>query len=452
MSLIAETTNPLLLQALQAKLQKRGQPEGAMGSLAPVALRLGLIQHSMKPRIVAPQLLICAADHGLAVDGLHVAPGHQTDELVRSIVSGQAPVSALARHAGLALTVVDCGVASRIAPHDRLLLRKIAHGTRNARVSPAMSLDQAHAAIRAGMEIGDSLKGNLVACAGLGVGSIESAALVLSRLTEVPLRDLVSSGPDMNPEMLAHLMGLLQHAQARHRDVTDPVEVLAAFGGFETGVMVGVMLVAASKRHLILVDGLAACAALKVASMIAPAVTDYCVFCRSSGHEALDHSLLALQASALLDLGLNTLDGTGACLSWLLVRVAGALLSDTETEPDRPHGPAEPAAQPLAPGGRSAPAAVAAAAASLASLAAAVGAASDSGGLLPAAVAPRSRPAPDADVPVSVPEQAMNLLSQRWPGDPGAAAPDRASFEPPSGAKTHDDAEDGNPTVPDGLG
>ena len=63
----------------------------------------------------------------------------------------------------------------------------------------AMSLDQAHAAIRAGMEIADSLPGNVIACAGIGVGAHESAALVLSRLADAELRDLLISGPSMRP-------------------------------------------------------------------------------------------------------------------------------------------------------------------------------------------------------------------------------------------------------------
>ena len=123
--------------------------------------------------------------------------------------------------------------------HERLLMRKIAHGTRNARVGPAMSVDQAQAAIRAGMEIGQSLPGNVLACAGLGVGSHESAALILSRLTGAPVRELLLAHPQMDPNLLTHLLAVTQGAQGRHRDVTDPVEVLAAFGGFDIAMMTG---------------------------------------------------------------------------------------------------------------------------------------------------------------------------------------------------------------------
>ena len=249
-----------------------------------------------------------------------------THEQVAQLLSGQLPVSVFARIQGLELSVVDCGVAEMVAPHDRLIRRKIAHGTRNSRVGLAMSVDQAHAAIRAGMEIGDTLRGNLVAVAGIGVGAHESAALVLSRLTDTPVRDLIVSGPSMNPELLNHLMSIVQAAQAKHRDVTDPVEVLAAFGGFEVAVMVGVLLVAASKRHLIMIDGMSACAALLVASRIATPATDYCVFCRSHSHRGLDQALNLFRASALLELGMESTDGTGAALAWPLVKSAAALL------------------------------------------------------------------------------------------------------------------------------
>ena len=105
--------------------------------------------------------------------------------------------------------------------------------------------------------------------------------------------------------------------------------------------MVGVMLVAGSKRHLIIVDGLPACAALMVAARIAPAVTDYCVYCRSHSHQGLDQALKLFHASALLELGMESTDGTGATLAWPLLRSAAALLTEV-AEGEEP-GPTQPA-------------------------------------------------------------------------------------------------------------
>jgi nicotinate-nucleotide--dimethylbenzimidazole phosphoribosyltransferase len=339
-SLIAPTANPLMERALRDKLARRSETAGSLGELEPLAVRIGLIQNTLKPRFRDPQLVLFAADNGLAVEGPPMAPGQSTAERVWQALKGHLPVSAFAATQQIGLSVVDRGVAERLPPHDRLLLRKIAHGSRNARVGPAMSLEQAHAAIRAGMEIGQSLPGNVLACAGLGVFGNECAALILSRLSGAPTRELLQAGPQMDPALLTHLLVLTQGAQGRHRDAVDPVEVLAAFGGFDIAMMAGAMLVAAGRRHLVMVDGLPACAALMVAARIASAVTDYCVFCRSHGHQGLDYAHNLFHASALLELGMESIDGTGATLAWPLLRAAASLL--TELSDGEEPGPSRP--------------------------------------------------------------------------------------------------------------
>ena len=341
-SLVNPTSNPALERALREKLVRRQEAGGALGELEPLAVRIGLMQNTLKPRLREPQLMIFAADHGVAVDGVDNSSGlrvRSTNETVRMILTNQLPLTVFARAQQMRVTVVDCGMADDPPVHDRLLLRKIAHGTRNTRVAMAMTLEQAHAAMRAGMEIGDKLRGNATVLAGVGVGAQESAALVLSRLANSPIRDLIISGPDMDTGRLTHLMAVMLGAQARHRDITEPVEVLAAFGGFEVAVMVGVMLMAASKRHLLMIDGLPACAALMAASRIAPAVTDYCVFCRSHHHRGLDQALNLFSASALLELGMEATDGTGATLAWPLVRSAAALLTEVADQTDSSPAP-----------------------------------------------------------------------------------------------------------------
>ena len=343
-SLIAPTSNPLLERSLVEKLARRADAAGSLGELVPLAVRIGLMQNSLKPRFRDPQLVVFASDHGIAVDGIDPTARHQTAAQVKQLLTGRLPLSVFARIQQIGLTVVDCGVAQDIEAHDRLLMRKIAHGTRNARVTAAMSLEQAHAAMRAGMEIGDSLRGNVLMCAGIGVGAHFSAAMVLSRLADAPLRDLLASGPAMDVDMLDRQVATANVALARHRELTEPVEVLAGLGGFEIAMMVGVMLVAASKRHLLMIDGMAACAALMLASRIASPVTDYCVFCRSHPHRGLDKALHLFRASALLELGLNSVDGTGATLAWPLVRNAAALL--TEVADGEDPGPTQPAPLP----------------------------------------------------------------------------------------------------------
>ena len=339
-SLVSPTSHPTLQKALEDKLAKRLIAGRSLGQLDALAIRLGLLQGTLSPRFQDPQLLIFAADHGLAVDGIVALEGQQTQHLVQLMLDGRMPLSMFARAQSVELAVIDCGISENLQSHEQLLMRKIAHGTRNSRVTSAMSLDQAHAAMRAGMELGNKLRGNATMLAGVGVGSHESAAMLLARLTDTPIRDLLSSGPSMSKESLSHSMKIVRGAQARHRAVADPVEVLAALGGFEVAVMVGVMLMAAGRRHLLMIDGMAACAALMLASRIATPVTDYCVFCRSHGHRGLDKALHLFRASALLELGMDSTDGTGATLAWPLVRSAAALL--TEVADGEDPGPSRP--------------------------------------------------------------------------------------------------------------
>lgn len=350
-SLIAPTANPLLERALHDRFARRRVESGNFGELEPLALRLALMKNTLKPRLHDPQLVIVAGDHGLAVEGLAGHDGASSSDEARRILDGRAPVTALAGSQGMALSVVDAGLAERLPAHERLLVRKIAHGTRNTRLVQAMSVEQAQAALRAGMEIGESLPGNVIACAGLGVGSEVASALVLSRLGALQARELLLGNSRLDPSKHSRLAVLAQTALARHRDASDPIEVLAAFGGFEIAMLSGLMLSAAQQRRLVMVDGIAACTALMVASRIAAAVTDYCLFCRSQRQLGLDAALRLFHSSAMLELNLDTTDGSGAAMSWPLVRAACALLTDVVDSDDV----AAPAASLLSLGGEQAP-------------------------------------------------------------------------------------------------
>jgi nicotinate-nucleotide--dimethylbenzimidazole phosphoribosyltransferase len=336
--LVAPIDNPMLQQALEQKLERHSAVSGRLGELEPLAVRVGLMQNSLKPAFATPQIVVFAADHGLAVEGIGTARQRSTGQQVRALLSQQVPLSVFAHLQGLALSVVDSGIAEAIQPHPRLLARKIAHATRNAHAGPAMSQEQAQAAVRAGMEIARALPGNVIACAGIGVGATESAALVLARLSGADVLELAGLDRRASNVAAEPLLAVLHAVQMRHRDVIEPLAVLAAFGGFEAAMMVGLMLVAASERRLVIVDGIPACAALMVASRIAPAVTDYCLHCRSHGDKGLDATLALFQTSALLELGIETVDGTGATLAWPLVRSAAALLAEVEDAGASPQG------------------------------------------------------------------------------------------------------------------
>jgi nicotinate-nucleotide--dimethylbenzimidazole phosphoribosyltransferase len=325
--LIPPLANASLERELRARLRHVSDPSGPLEPLERLAVQLGLIQNRVDPHFSNARLIIFASDHGLVVDSVAGTETRSTAATVECLVTEQLPLASLARLQGLSLMVVDSGIAEAVESHEHVHARKIAHGTRNPRHGKAMSIEQVHAAIRAGIELGESLDGNAVACAGIGVGSAESAALVLSALSKVPVPEFLDALPAMPQGHFEHRVLVLESARQRHVELTDPIELLAALGGFDTAMMVGLMLSAAARCFVIIPDGLPACAALLVASAVAPAVVEYCVHTRSNHHRGLNRALSLFDASVGVSVDMDAIDGTGATLVWPLISAAASLLS-----------------------------------------------------------------------------------------------------------------------------
>ena len=323
--------NPRQDEALALRLRQRldglTKPLGALGRLEALALQVGLLQGRPDPTLHAPQLLVFAADHGLARQGVSAYPQDVTWQMVENMLAGGAAINVLARQHGLALTVVDAGVAYTFGPRAGLVDAKHGAGTADASRQAAMSQDQAIQAMRGGAGLLQGLPGNAVLFGEMGIANTASAALLLARLHGVPLHTATGRGTGLDDAGLAHKQAVLARALARAPEAHSTLAVLAEFGGFEIAMMAGAMLAAAADRRVILVDGFIVGAALLVAHGLAPAVLDACVFAHCSaeaGHVAL---LAALAAKPLLDLGLRLGEGSGAALAWPLLASSLQLLA-----------------------------------------------------------------------------------------------------------------------------
>lgn len=338
---IAATTDTLLEHSVMQRLVPEGVPEHALGRMEALVLQLARIQNNRgQPfdQIVfdAPQLVVFAADHGVADEGMSDLAQSMTCEHVLQLLLGAAPVNALAQMHGVELTVVDAGVASHIElPDDAvrkapLLRRKIGYGTRNLMMGPAMSQEQAVSALHAGMDVVRHLPGNVIALGDVGVANNVSASLLLSRLCGVPLSDACATddfqAAGLEDAQQPRRLEKLSAAATRHRKALGPLDALAALGGFEIAMMVGAMLQAASERRVVLVDGYVAGAAALVARSLMPAVADYLVFAHRSAEGGHRLMLIHLQAQPLLDMGMRMGQGTGALLAWPLLLAAQGLL------------------------------------------------------------------------------------------------------------------------------
>lgn len=325
---IEATANAALAAKLQHKIDFKTKPLGALGQLENLALQLGLIQRAETLTFDAPQMLVFAADHGVATEGVSAFPQAVTMQMVANMLAGGAAINVLARQHGFALQVVDAGVASDLPDHPQLIKRKIAHGTHNLATGPAMTAHQLHAALQSGSDVLQALPGNVVAFGEMGIANTSPAALLLHRLAGVSIDDATGRGTGLTDPQLLHKQAVLSQAAALHCAALAPLDALAALGGFEIAMMTGAMLQAASEHRVILVDGFIAGSAALVACAVAPAAKDYMVFCHRSAERGHHLMLAHLKARPLLDLDMRLGEGTGALLAWPMVQSAALLMNE----------------------------------------------------------------------------------------------------------------------------
>ena len=322
------TTTSTLAARVQHRIDRKTKPLGALGRLEALALQLALVQQCETPQLHAPQLVVFAADHGIAAQGVSAYPQAVTVQMVANMLAGGAAVSVLARQHGLALTVVDCGVAQPLAPQPGLHLARVCDGSADSTQAPALTDAQCQAALDNGAALLRRLPGNVLLLGEMGIANTSPAALLMARLTGLPLAACVGRGTGLDDAGLAHKTAVLQRALDRHAGVQGVQPLLAALGGAEIATMAGAVLQAARERRVVVVDGFITTAAVAVAAALEPAVLPCCVFAHGSAEHGHGRWLQALGVQPLLDLGLRLGEGSGAALAWPLLQSAVLLLDE----------------------------------------------------------------------------------------------------------------------------
>jgi nicotinate-nucleotide--dimethylbenzimidazole phosphoribosyltransferase len=324
--------NATLAAAIAQKIDTKTKPLGSLGQLETLAQQIALVQQTLTPALRQPHVLVFAADHGIAQAGVSQYPPEVTHQMVRNFASGGAAINVFCRQNGLGLTIVDAGVRGSFSDLPAVRDEKLAEGTCNFLHEPAMSPDQCADAFQRGARLTDELHAagcNVLGLGEMGIGNTSSAAVLMHLLTGQPLAECVGRGTGLDAAGLARKLATLAQAVEAHPHVgTDPLAVLATFGGFEIAQLCGALLRAAELRMLLLIDGFIASAALLVAARLAPEVLAYCVFCHESDEQGHRLLLAELGGQPLLRLGLRLGEGTGCALAYPLVQAAVSFLNE----------------------------------------------------------------------------------------------------------------------------
>ena len=321
-----------LIPELERTIDNKTKPPGSLGKLEALARQIGRIQNTCTPVLQKPLIIVFAADHGIAEEGIvNPYPQEVTYQMVYNFLAGGAAINVFSRQHGIRLKVVDAGVKHDFPDHPDLIKAKIGNGTQNYLYSPAMSGDDCLKALEKGGQIVEQAHQegcNIIGFGEMGIGNTSSAALLMSAITGIPIENCVGKGTGTDEAGLAQKTEVLRKVLQRHSPDGSAFNTLSTLGGFEIAMMCGAMLRAAEKGMTVLVDGFIATAALLVASRIDGNVQDYCIFCHRSGEKGHKALLEFLQADPLLDLGMRLGEGTGAAMAYPLIQSAAGFLNE----------------------------------------------------------------------------------------------------------------------------
>ena len=291
------------------------RPAGAFARLDAVASWLAGWQGTAAPRVERPHVVVFAADHGVAVDGVSAYPAEVTAAMVEAIRNGVATVSVLARQVGATLELFDVGVGNP---------------TGNIRVTDAMSCDEFDAAVTAGAAAVEGADADLLVVGEIGIGNTTAAAAVAAAVLGGEAADWVGPGTGVVGAALARKCDVVQAALDRVGPVA-PLEALRRLGGRELTAMAGAVAEARQRQLPVVLDGFIATAAVAPLAVARPGSLDHCVAGHCSAEPGHKRALEALGLDPLMRLDLRLGEGSGALAAVPIIRMAAAAVVEVAT-------------------------------------------------------------------------------------------------------------------------
>ena len=255
--------------------------------------------------------------------------------MVLNFLAGGAAINAIARTAGVGVVIVDAGVATPLPEHPDLRVVGVGRGTADMTQGPAMSRAQAEECVSAGIALALEAAENgaeIIGVGDMGIGNTTASSAITAVLAGSSPDETTGRGTGRTDEELARKAAIVERALEVNRpDPDDGLDVLTKVGGFEIGVLAGVVLGGAFARRAVVLDGFVSTTAGLIAHALCPHATDFAVASHLSvepGHRiALSHMGL----HPLLNLSMRLGEGTGAVLAMGIIESAAACLSEMGT-------------------------------------------------------------------------------------------------------------------------
>lgn len=317
----------------QAQLTK---PPGSLGVLEDLGIRLAGIAGVCPPPLPTPAAVgIFAGDHGVCAQGVTPWPQAVTVQMLMNMAAGGAAINVLARQLGATTIITDVGVATDHPDHPAVRNRNVRRGTADLSVGPAMSADEALAALQIGIETAEQAIADGARClltGEMGIGNTTPSSALVAVFARAEPAAVIGRGAGANDQMVATKTRVIAAALALHQpDPRDPLAVLAAVGGLEHAALTGFILAAAAHRVPVVLDGLIACSAACAAVAFNDDVRGYLISGHAGAEPGIQVAVGHLGLHPLVDLGLRLGEGTGAVLALPMVEAAARVMSEMAT-------------------------------------------------------------------------------------------------------------------------
>jgi nicotinate-nucleotide--dimethylbenzimidazole phosphoribosyltransferase len=313
----------------RARTRQNGlvKPRGALGRLEDVACWFAARQGREIPEPLRVAITVFAGDHGVTLRGVSAYPREVTAQMVAGFAHGGTAINALARALDARLGVVDVGVAGPRMTLPGVVDARVRDGTADIVTQPAMSEQDAHAALDVGARRADAdadAGANLLIAGDMGIGNTTAAAALVCAFTGASPAEVVGIGTGIDPARRAHKVEVVAAALARAGNSRpgDGVAWLAQVGGLEIAAIAGYAVRAAERGVPVLLDGFISAAAALAAQALAPGVTDWLLASHRSAEQGHDTALAQLGLTPLLDLGMRLGEGSGAAVTVPLLQAA----------------------------------------------------------------------------------------------------------------------------------
>ena len=311
------------------------KPQGSLGVLEDIAVRLSAMYSSAKPAVDRVHIVVFAADHGVAEENVSAFPQAVTLEMVRNFSRGGAAICVLAKQLNADLEVVNVGTVAEHETLQGVIVQRIAAGTKNLSKQSAMTAAQLEEALMAGSDAvwrAKKATAQLFIGGDMGIANTTSATAIACAILNEKPEIMAGPGTGLDKSGVSHKAEVIRRALELHKDnLKTPLDVLQHVGGFEIAALTGAYLTCAQTGLPAVVDGFISTAAALVAIKINPQVKDWLFFAHASAEPGHKIMLQAIQVKPVLDMNMCLGEGSGAAVVVPLLRMACALHSGMAT-------------------------------------------------------------------------------------------------------------------------